>query len=128
MITQTWTAHIVSRNDDLEALQNSSLIFMEGEVVLAKIATNHVDANGVTIPIYMMKIGDGIHTFNELSWIMCPASDVYSWAKAETLQYVDLPQELKNKVQEFEERLTSLEAKTVSVSGTTLVFSSTGNQ
>lgn len=125
MITQIVKAHIVNRNDDIELLQASTMVFQSGEVVIARVATTQVDANGVTIPINMMKVGDGVHTFSELSWMMCPASDVYPWAKTETLQYVDLPEDLINKVQDYEQRLKTLEAKTISVSETTLVFSST---
>ena len=36
-----------------------------------------------TPPAVGIKIGDGIHYFNELPWVQGIAADVYSWAKAE---------------------------------------------
>lgn len=59
----------------------------KGEIALAYVETVRPSSNGElkTVPIYLMKVGDGISSFSDLEWLSAPASDVYSWAKASEL-------------------------------------------
>lgn len=38
----------------------------------------------VQAPSVLMKVGDGIHNFNDLAWASGLAADIYDWAKAAT--------------------------------------------
>ena len=38
----------------------------------------------VQVPSVLIKIGDGIHNFNDLAWASGLAADIYDWAKAAT--------------------------------------------
>lgn len=69
--------------DTLENWGKSSLVLKKGEVAFATIAASA--GTGLTEPVCMMKIGDGEHTFSELTWdFYAKASDVLASAKSET--------------------------------------------
>lgn len=74
---------IILKNDDLAKWNDSKLVLEKGEIALAAVTTasngNH------DVPTYLMKVGDGTHTFAELKWVAASASDVYSWAKQNSL-------------------------------------------
>lgn len=70
--------------DTLENWSKSTIGLKKGELAIATTAASA--GNGLTEPVAMIKIGeDGIKTFKDLPWnFYAKASDVYSWAKAET--------------------------------------------
>lgn len=77
---------IINKHADLATWASSTLPLKTGEIALARVETTRPDGHGgsYTVPTYLMKIGDGEKTFNQLEWLAAPASDVYQWAKAET--------------------------------------------
>lgn len=92
---------IVSKNATLNEWKNSSLILKKGEIGLAKIDT--VDpATSLTVPVYLMKIGDNESTFDSLKWLHAPASDVYAWAKYENPTIEQLPDTLKTAIKNLQ--------------------------
>ena len=77
------------RYDTLNNWISSTLILKKGEVAVAEVtydntilATNSTPQN--TPPAIGLKVGDGLHYFNELPWIQAVAGDVYNWAKQST--------------------------------------------
>jgi len=87
------------KNDSLSEWLNSEFNFTEdqagfkrlkkGEIALACVEVPKVNEAGEleNISTYLMKIGDGLHSFSELNWLSAPASDVYAWAKASDILY-----------------------------------------
>ena len=61
---------------------SSELILKEGEIALARFEV--AQADGTSAPTYAAKIGVEGKKFSESPWLFAKASDVYSWAKAET--------------------------------------------
>ena len=59
------------------------LILLKGELGLCEIPNGNTAAT--TSPTVLFKVGDGINTFETLKWASATASDVYTWAKAETV-------------------------------------------
>lgn len=94
---KTILTRIINKNASLNEWMSSTLPLKKGEIALAYIETKQTatDANGkITVqyvPTYLMKIGDGTHTFKDLNWLAAPASDVYDWAKKAALDENDLP-------------------------------------
>lgn len=74
---------IISKHAGLDALNSSSFVPFAGEIVLAEVTT--YSNSGVAVPTYLIKVGDGSHTFAELKWAGAQALDVYSWAKQQNL-------------------------------------------
>ena len=74
---------IALKIDDLSAWQSSSIVLEKGEVALAVLEANA--AYGITEPVVMAKIGDGDHTFSQISdWnFYAKASDVIAACKSE---------------------------------------------
>lgn len=93
MAEKKLTTRIISKHADLAAWENSSLKLLAGEIALASINTTKPDGQGgsITVPTYLMKVGDGEKTFAELNWLAAPASDVYAWAKKQNLALSDIP-------------------------------------
>ena len=56
---------------------------LKGEICVVNPGTQLSD--GSTIPC-LLKVGDGTNFFKDLPWISAPAADVYSWAKAKTVE------------------------------------------
>ena len=93
MAEKTIKTRIVSKHASYTAWANSTLVLLEGEIALASIETTKPDGQGgqITVPAYLMKVGDGTKTFKELNWLAAPASDVYAWAKKASLELADIP-------------------------------------
>lgn len=93
MAEKTLTTRIISKHADLAAWSTSTLVLKAGEIALASINTTKPDGQGgsITVPTYLMKVGDGAKTFKELNWLAAPASDVYGWAKKQNLALEDIP-------------------------------------
>lgn len=93
MAEKTLTTRIISKHADLAAWSTSTLVLKAGEIALASINTKKPDGQGgsITVPTYLMKVGDGAKTFKELNWLAAPASDVYAWAKKQNLDLADIP-------------------------------------
>ena len=74
---------IALKIDELSAWNSSSIVLEKGEVALAVLEANA--AYGITEPVVMAKIGDGDHTFSEISdWnFYAKASDVIAACKSE---------------------------------------------
>lgn len=86
MAEKTLNTRIILKHGELAALNASNVVLKKGEVALASITTGNV-----AVPTFLMKVGDGSKTFKELNWLAAPASDVYSWAKKESLDLDDIP-------------------------------------
>lgn len=93
MAEKTLTTRIISKHADLAAWGTSTLVLKAGEIALASINTTRPDGQGgsITVPTYLMKVGDGEKTFKDLNWLAAPASDVYAWAKKQNLALADIP-------------------------------------
>ena len=93
MAEKTLTTRIISKHADLAAWSSSTLVLKAGEIALASINTTKPDGQGgsITVPTYLMKVGDGSKTFKDLNWLAAPASDVYAWAKKAHLDLSDIP-------------------------------------
>lgn len=80
---------ILLRYDTLTNWLSSTVILKKGEMAVAAATydytiegTNYRPNN--TPPAIGLKVGDGVHYFDELPWVQAVASDVYAWAKAAT--------------------------------------------
>lgn len=93
MAEKTLTTRIINKHADLAAWSTSTLVLKAGEIALASINTTKPDGQGgsITVPTYLMKVGDGSKTFKDLNWLAAPASDVYAWAKKQNLALADIP-------------------------------------
>ena len=93
MTEKTLTTRIINKHADLTAWSTSTLVLKAGEIALASINTTKPDGQGgsITVPTYLMKVGDGSKTFKDLNWLAAPASDVYAWAKKQNLELADIP-------------------------------------
>ena len=93
---KTLQTRIVLKHDTLANWQSDAgkaVVLKEGEVGLVKIVTQKTDewGNIEKVPSYLMKVGDGTTTFENLNWLQACAADVHSWAKkteAEFTQWV----------------------------------------
>lgn len=88
MATKTLNTRIISKHAELAALEASSLVLKEGEIVLAKVNVSQPD--GTVAPTFVAKIGNNA-TFASSPWLFAKASDVYSWAKKAKLEAADVP-------------------------------------
>ncbi len=86
--------------DGVKGWDNSTLELKQGEIALAKITTKQPDGHGgiIEVPAYLMKVGVGGKNFSDSAWLYAKASDVYGWAKKESLDYNDLPEVLRNEI------------------------------
>ena len=93
MAEKTLITRIINKHADLAAWSTSTLVLKAGEIALASINTTKPDGQGgsITVPTYLMKVGDGSKTFKDLNWLAAPASDVYAWAKKQNLALADIP-------------------------------------
>lgn len=60
------------------------LVLLKGEIGICEIPSGNSEAT--TAPTVLFKVGDGTSKFSELQWASAKAADVYSWAKAETVE------------------------------------------
>ena len=72
-----------------EAIKDT-FIPLAGEICIA------VDGDAV-----LAKVGDGEKTFEQLKWLQAVASDVYDWAKKDTLDFADLSEDFKAELASF---------------------------
>ena len=77
MADNVLNARLQLRYDTYNHWMASSLILMPGEVAIATMTPISAES-----PAQVgIKVGDGIHYFDELQWIQAIAADVYEWAK-----------------------------------------------
>ena len=84
MSEKTLTTRILNKIDSWDAYSavGDTFIPRNGEICLATVSSV---VNGVVQPpAVVAKVGDGVHTWNELGIMQSVAADVYSWAKAAT--------------------------------------------
>ena len=84
MSEKTLTTRILNKIDSWDAYSTVGDTFIprNGEICLATVSSV---VNGVVQPpAVVAKVGDGVHTWNELGIMQSIAADVYSWAKAAT--------------------------------------------
>ena len=65
MADKTLKTRIVSKHASYTAWADSTLVLLAGEIALASIETTQPDGQGgkITVPTYLMKVGDGKKTF-----------------------------------------------------------------
>lgn len=85
---------ILLRYDTISNWLGSSLILKKGEAAVAAYPTrNTLNNTGATPentpPAIGIKIGDGVHYFDELPWVQAVAADIYPWAKQVTKPIYD---------------------------------------
>nr|DAD78183.1 MAG TPA: hyaluronidase [Siphoviridae sp. ctrgt10] len=82
MATKTLKTRIKLKHDSFNNWSNPSNQYrlLKGEIACATI--DRADPANKKLPPVMFKVGDGEHTFNELTWASALAADVYDWAKA----------------------------------------------
>lgn len=61
-----------------------NLVLLAGEIGICEIPSANGDSN--VAPTVLFKVGNGTKKFHELPWASAKAADVYSWAKAETVE------------------------------------------
>ena len=71
-------------SDDTKEGVGANLILLKGEIGLCEIPSIIPEAQ--TAPTVLFKVGNGEKKFSELKWSSALAADVYSWAKAETVE------------------------------------------
>ena len=84
MSEKTLATRILNKIDSWDAYSTVGDTFIprNGEICLATVSSV---VNGVVQPpAVVAKVGDGVHTWNELGIMQSIAADVYSWAKAAT--------------------------------------------
>lgn len=105
MAQKTLQTRIINKHGALAAWNESSLKLKEGEIALAyvEVATQDGKGNIITVPTYVMKVGHkdaegNEQAFKDLPFLAAPASDVYPWAKEESLSYANLPEQIRQEV------------------------------
>jgi hypothetical protein len=92
MAEKTLNTRVLLKHDTLANWNNaSSITLKKGEVAITTVETKQTNANGaiVTVPVTLMKVGDGEKKFSALPWVSALAADVHAWAKENAL-YFDL--------------------------------------
>lgn len=89
----------------------SAKVLKEGEVALVKVGKTEA-ADGVSEPVWMMKVGDGNKTVSALPWLVAPAADVYAWAKKANLDEADIPALPISKISGLQSAIDSKAEKT----------------
>lgn len=82
-------ARILLRYDTISNWYNSEIILKKGEAAVALYPSRKTlgktdNEPDNTPPAVGIKIGDGVHYFDELPWVQGIAADVYNWAKQST--------------------------------------------
>ena len=84
---------IILKNDELSNWnKEGSLILKKGEIGLARVEVNSKDpitGDSVSVPTYLMKVGDGNTAFSSLNWLAAPAADVHNWAKKSEAEFTE---------------------------------------
>ena len=106
MSNQLIKTRIKNKIDTLAQWIEKNPVLLLGEIAFVQVPTGETYVNPVTgadepVVELLMKVGDGVHKFNEvdastgkayLPWLSAKASDVYNWAKAEKLAADDVPE------------------------------------
>lgn len=88
MAEKTLNTRVLLKHDTLANWNSaSSITLKKGEVAITTVETKQTNANGaiVTVPVTLMKVGDGEKKFSALPWTSALAADVYAWAKENAL-------------------------------------------
>lgn len=91
-------------------------VLKAGEVALVKVGTAQA-AGSVSEPIWMMKVGDGSKTVQQLPWLVAPAADVYEWAKKSSLDPADVPALEIGKITGLQDALNALASEDERIAG-----------
>ena len=70
-------------------------VLKHGEIGFCEIPSGNTEAT--TAPTILFKVGDGTSPFKSLKWGSALAADVYTWAKAETVELINEKLTFKNK-------------------------------
>lgn len=70
---------ILQKTDLVTNWNDNNPILLNGEIAFVQVGTLQSGEN--QIPIYCVKVGDGITPYNQLQYVAAPAIDVYDWAK-----------------------------------------------
>ena len=70
---------ILQKIDLVTNWNNNNPILLNGEIAVVQVGTVQDGEN--QIPIYCVKVGDGVTPYNQLQYVAAPAIDVYDWAK-----------------------------------------------
>lgn len=92
-ITKEINTRIKNKIDDLGAWTSTEEILLDGEIALIRVNTTITDpATGdtVTVPVMLMKVGDGESPFSKLPWLSAKAADVSDWAKVSHAEDIDI--------------------------------------
>ena len=93
MANKVVKTRVQNRFDTLSAWEASSATkLLKGEIAIVSVTTTTTDDSGniIQVPAYLMKIGNGTDTFNDLPWLSATAADVYDWAKGETAEGLNI--------------------------------------
>ena len=118
---------IALKIDDLEAWGSSSIVLEKGEVALAVLEAN--EKYGITEPVVMAKIGDGNHTFSQISdWnFYAKASDVIAACKSEAGLTAFVNGVLNSSALTDNEAFTALTGRVSTVEGAINTLNGTGD-
>ena len=86
MATKSINTRIKNRVDTLSAWLGEGVELLSGEIAVVRVPTGDSYVNPVTgveepVTEFLMKVGDGSNSFDQLPWLSAKASDVYNWAK-----------------------------------------------
>lgn len=85
--------------DTLANWSAANPVLLEGEVGIVSIPlASETTVGQIVKPAILFKVGDGTTSFGTLPWASAMAADVHAWAKKASLEYADLPGELRNEV------------------------------
>ena len=86
---------IKNRLDSLSNWQQEGVELLAGEIALVQVPTGETYLNPVTnknepVIELLMKVGEEGKTFSQLPWLSAKAADVYSWAKTQNVEDVEV--------------------------------------
>lgn len=100
-MAKTIVTRIKNKVDSISNWNSATGKLLDGEIAIVRVPTGQTYNNPVTgksepVVELLMKVGDGVHTFNEvdengnpyLPWLSAKASDVYDWAKTASAEAV----------------------------------------
>lgn len=95
MATKSIITRIQNKVDSYSAWKDSTGKLLNGEIAIVRVPTGETYTNpvtGKTEPVVelLMKVGDGKNQFAALPWLSAKASDVYNWAKSQTVEEVNV--------------------------------------
>lgn len=82
MANTTFNTRIKLKFDTYNNWHTNNPVLLEGEMAIVEVpaSTGQVPNE----PAYLLKVGDGVKNFDDLTWISGTAADVHAWAKAAT--------------------------------------------